>query len=260
MSNSLICFTLLQAQSAVADLVTNPVATAPDEQLDFIELAMKGGLIMWPLLALSVIAVFIFFERYGAIRRALRIDQNFMNTIRMDIAEERLDAAVSLCQRHDSPIARMIEKGIKRIGCPLSDIQTAIENVGNVEVARLEKGLTMLATVAGGGPMLGFLGTTTGMIRAFFDMQAKASNLDISTLAGGIYEALVTTVAGLIVGVIAYFGYNFLSSRISTVVNKLENTTVEFMDILYYESDKSSAAAKPKRTPRKRDEQPQSAE
>jgi biopolymer transport protein ExbB len=148
----------------------------------------------------------------------------------------------------------MIEKGIKRIGCPLNDVQTAIENVGNVEVARLEKGLTMLATVAGGAPMLGFLGTTTGMIRAFFDMQAKASNLDISTLAGGIYEALVTTVAGLIVGVIAYFGYNFLTSRISTVVNRLENTTVEFMDILYYESDKTAATAKPKRTSRKKEE------
>jgi biopolymer transport protein ExbB len=226
------CFTLLQV---VAE------AVHPGEQLDFIDMAGKGGIIMYPLYALSLIAVFIFAERFAAIRRALRIDENFMNSIREHIVENRLDAAVSLCQSQSSPIARMIEKGIKRIGRPLSDIQSAVENVGNVEIARLEKGLSMLATVAGGAPMLGFLGTVTGMIRAFFNMEHAGNNLDISLLSGGISEAMVTTVGGLIVGIIAYFGYNYLSSRISAVVHKLETTTIEFMDILYYQNEKTVA-------------------
>ena len=233
-------FTLLQALPAELQA---PQTLAPAEaQLDFIDLAAKGGIVMWPLLALSVIAVFIFAERCVVVHRALRINESFIGNIRSYIAEERLEAAVSLCQSHPSPVSRMIEKGIKRMGRPLTDIQAAIENVGNVEIARLEKGLPMLAAISGGAPMLGFLGTVTGMISAFFNMAAAGSNLSIDHLASGIYEALVTTVAGLVVGLVAYFGYNYLSSRISAVMHKLETTTIEFMDILYYQSDKAAAA------------------
>jgi biopolymer transport protein ExbB len=143
-----------------------------------------------------------------------------------------------LCQQTDTPVARLVEKGIERMGRPLQDIQTAVENMGNVEVARLEKGLPMLATIAGGAPMIGFLGTVMGMVQAFFNMAQAGSNIDITLLSGGIYTAMVTTVAGLIVGIMAYFGYNFLTSQVSDVVFKMENTTVEFMDMLHEPANK----------------------
>lgn len=223
----------------------------PAAQIDFIDLAARGGAIVWVLLALSVIAVFIFAERCVIIHRAMRIDDRFIANIRNYIAEERHDAAISLCQSQSTPVGRMIEKGIKRIGHPLGDIQTAIENVGNVEIARLEKGLPMLAAISGGAPMLGFLGTVWGMIMAFFNMSQAGSNLSIDTLSEGIYTALITTVAGLVVGLVAYFGYNYLSSRIPVVVHKLEAATIEFMDILYYQSDKTAGASTPRSTKRK---------
>jgi biopolymer transport protein ExbB len=232
------CFTLLQIE---------PPANY-GAQIDFVDLASKGGVIVWVLLALSIVAVFIFAERCAVIHRALRVDDGFIANIRSYIAEERLDAAVALCQSHTSPVARMIEKGIKRMGRPLSDIQTAVENVGNVEIARLEKGLPMLAAISGGAPTIGFLGTVWGMIMAFFRMSQQGTNLSIDSLADGIYTALVTTVAGLIVGLVAYFGYNYLASRVAMVVHKLEAITVEFMDILYYQSDK---ATETKRSTRK---------
>ena len=145
----------------------------------------------------------------------------------------KIKSAMALCQKYDSPVARLVEKGVERIGRPLTDIQTAVENMGNVEVARLEKGLPMLATIAGGAPMIGFLGTVTGMIRAFFEMANAGNNNDITLLSGGIYEAMVTTVGGLFVGIIAYFGYNYLTSQISNLVFKMESTTIEFIDMLH---------------------------
>ncbi|MDR3297132.1 MAG: MotA/TolQ/ExbB proton channel family protein [Prevotellaceae bacterium] len=216
-------FLLLQAQAAVAT----------EQQLDFMELAIKGGWVMVPILALSVIAVFIFVERLIAVNRASKVDSHFMSNIREYIAENRNDAAVALCQAATTPQARLIEKGIKRMGAPLSDIQTAIENEGNLEVSRLERGMALLAMVAGGAPMLGFLGTVTGMVRAFFNMATAGNNLDIQVLSSGIYEAMVTTVAGLIVGVIAYFGYNLLVAQVQRVVFHLEASAMEFMDMLY---------------------------
>jgi biopolymer transport protein ExbB len=167
------------------------------------------------------------------IRKAGQIDKNFMKDIHDQIHDGKVKSAIALCQRYDSPIARHVEKGIERIGRPLQDIQAAVENMGNVEVARLEKGLPMLATIAGGAPMIGFLGTVTGMIRAFFEMANAGNNIDITLLSGGIYEAMVTTVGGLFVGIIAYFGYNFLTSQISNLVFKMENTTIEFIDMLH---------------------------
>ncbi|HPR33093.1 MAG TPA: MotA/TolQ/ExbB proton channel family protein, partial [Prolixibacteraceae bacterium] len=148
------------------------------------------------------------------------------------ILDGKIDAALALCRSTNKPIARMIEKGIVRIGRPLNDVNTAIENIGNLEVSKLEKGLPVLASVAGGAPMIGFLGTVMGMIQAFYDMANAGNNIDVTLLSSGIYQAMVTTVAGLIVGIIAYFGYNILVSRVENVVFKMEASTTEFMDLL----------------------------
>lgn len=187
---------------------------------------------MIPLVLLWVIGLYIFFERYMAIRKASRVDSNFMNRIREFVIDDKLDAARELCQNTDTPVARMVAKGLERIGRPMADLNTAIENLGNLEVAKLERGLPMLATIAGGSPMIGFLGTVVGMIQAFYDMSMAGNNLDIALLSNGIYTAMVTTVAGLIVGIMAYFGYNFLVARVDRVVFQLEATSLEFVDLL----------------------------
>ncbi|MCB8964524.1 MAG: MotA/TolQ/ExbB proton channel family protein [Bacteroidales bacterium] len=205
---------------------------AEEVSLSFIDLALKGGWIMIPLFLLSVVAIYIFAERYLAIRKASETDTNFMNRIREYIHEDKIDSALALCQSKSSPVARMIEKGIQRIGRPLSDVNTAIENVGNLEISKLEASLPFLATISGGAPMIGFLGTVIGMIRAFYDMSMAGNNIDVGLLSNGIYTAMVTTVAGLIVGVFAYFGYNYLVARVEKVVYELEAKTSEFMDLL----------------------------
>ena len=205
------------------------------EELSFslIDMAFKGGWIMIPLLLLSILTIHIFGERWWALRKASQIDENFMRNIHDYIHEGKIKAAINLCQSQETPIARLIEKGIERIGRPLTDIQTAVENMGNVEISRLEKGMPYLATIAGGAPMLGFLGTVIGMIQAFYNMSQAGSNVDITLLSGGIYTAMVTTVAGLIVGILAYFGYNYLTARIDDIVYKMESNTIEFMDLLH---------------------------
>jgi biopolymer transport protein ExbB len=203
-----------------------------DTNLSFLDLAMKGGWIMIPLVILSIIAVYIFIERFMAIKKAANQETLFMNTIKEHISNGKIDSALSVCKATEGPLARMIEKGITRLGKPLEDINTAIENVGKLEVYKLEKGLPTLATIAGGAPMIGFLGTVLGMIRAFYDMANAGNNLDVSLLSSGIYTALVTTVTGLIVGIVAYFAYNILVSRVEKVINKLEGNSTEFMDLL----------------------------
>ena len=224
-------FNLLQAVDTTA---LAPVATASQEMnFSLIEMAVKGGWLMIVLLILSIMAIYIFGNKWWMIRKAGKIDKNFMKDIHDLIYEGKIKSAMALCQKYDSPVARLVEKGVERIGRPLTDIQTAVENMGNVEVARLEKGLPMLATIAGGAPMIGFLGTVTGMIRAFFEMANAGNNIDITLLSGGIYEAMVTTVGGLFVGIIAYFGYNYLTSQISNLVFKMESTTIEFIDMLH---------------------------
>ena len=231
-------FNLLQAamgadtMAAAAETVTN-VAQATVQEESLISLAAKGGWLMLVLLFLSIVAIYLFAKKWWMIHKAGLVDKNFMNDIRDYIHEGKLKSALALCERFDSPIARLVEKGIGRIGRPLNDIQAAVENTGNAEVARLEKGLPLLATIAGGAPMIGFLGTVIGMVQAFFNMTKAGSNIDISLLSGGIYTAMITTVGGLIVGIIAYFGYNYLSSNISDVVFKMENATIEFMDLLH---------------------------
>ena len=226
-------FTLLQAD--IATEAAEAVQALPQQQemsYSLIEMATKGGWLMLVLLILSIIAIYIFGKKWWMIRQAGKIDKDFMMDIRDYIHDGKLKSAQTLCTRYDTPVSRMIEAGVERYGKPLSDIQTAVENVGNVEVARLEKGLPYLATIAGGAPMIGFLGTVTGMIRAFFNMANAGNNIDITLLSSGIYEAMVTTVGGLIVGILAYFGYNFLTAKVSEVVYKMETSTIKFMDIL----------------------------
>ena len=192
---------------------------------------------MIPLLILSILAIYIFIERAVVIRKAAREDHTFMDRIKDYIHEGDVDAALNLCKKTDTPYARLIEKGITRLGRPMNDVLVAIENVGNLEVAKLEKGFPWLATAAAGAPMLGFLGTVTGMVRAFYNMASAGTSADITTLSGGIYEALVTTVAGLVVGIIALFAYNYLVARVDGVVNQLEAKTMEFMDLLNEPAD-----------------------
>ena len=212
----------------VVSLTPNPV----ENKLELFDLAQKGGWIMIPIALLSVLAVFIFFERFFVIRNAGKEDKGFMDRIRDYIHDGKIDLALNLCRTTDTPASRMIEKGISRLGRPMGDVLVAIENVGNMEVSKLEKGFPLVATAAGGAPMLGFLGTVTGMVRAFFDMSNAGSALDMTILSKGIYEALVTTVAGLIVGIIALFAYNYLVSMVNNVVNKMEARTMDFMDLL----------------------------
>jgi len=200
--------------------------------MSYWKLTVAGGPIMVPIFLLSFLAIYIFIERYYAIKSAARIDSNFMNRTRDYIHDGKIDSALALCQSMPNPVARMIEKGINRLGRPLNDVQTAIENVGQLEVYKLEKGFALLATSAGAAPMLGFLGTVTGMVRAFFDMASAGNNIDIQLLSSGIYQAMVTTVAGLIVGILAYFGYNYLVTRVHEVVNTLEIASTDFMDLL----------------------------
>ena len=208
------------------------VETSADDGLNFLDMAMNGGWLMIPLLLLSLVAVYIFIERYVVIHRARKDAPYFMDRIREYLADGKTEAAVRVCQQTKAPYAAMIEKGISRIGKPASDIQTAIENVGNLQVANMEKGFTMLATISSGAPMIGFLGTVTGMIRAFYDMAQAGSSADITLLSAGIYQALTTTVAGLIVGIIAMFAYNYLVSELDKVVNEMEAKTMEFMDLV----------------------------
>jgi len=201
-------------------------------KLTLLDLAIKGGWVMIPIVLLSFVAAYVFIERYYVIRRATREDQNFMNRIKDYIHDGKIEAAMALCRSTDSPSARMVEKGISRLGRPLHDISTAIENVGKLEISKLEKGFPTLATIAGAEPMLGFLGTVIGMVRSFYAMSQAGSNIEVSLLSDGIYTALITTVAGLIVGIIGFFAYNTLVVRVERVVFNLEATLTEFMDIL----------------------------
>lgn len=207
-------------------------AAATTASMSVWELCLKGGFIMIPLAILLVISIYIFIERYIVIRRADREDATFMKRIKDYIHDGEIDSAKLLCKKNGTPYARLILKGISRIGRPMNDVLVAIENAGNLEIANLGKGLTWLATTAAGAPMLGFLGTVIGMVEAFFALANAGSSANISVLAGGIYEALVTTVAGLAVGIVALFAYNALVARINGVMKLLEGKTMEFMDLL----------------------------
>lgn len=224
----------LQIQTGAEAVLTEEPT---EKTMSILELMTSGGiggiLIMAFLGVLSIFAVYIFFERFGAIRSANKVDPNFMNNIKDMVMDGKLDAAGAICKAESTPVARMIEKGISRIGKPLGDITQAIENQGKLEVTRLEKGLPMLATISGGAPMIGFLGTVIGMILTFKEMANAGGQIKLDMMAEGIYTAMTTTVAGLLVGIIAYFGYNFLVTRVDRVVYKLEDSAMDFLDLLH---------------------------
>lgn len=215
---------LLQIQKDAAEQGTKSIS--------LFQILMKGGVFLIPILILSFVAIYIFVERYLTIRKASQTDPDFMDHIRDYVSNGNIEAAKELCRQNDTPIARMIEKGLMRIGKPLKGIEVAIENVGKLEVYKLEKGLSTIATISGAAPMLGFLGTVTGMIRAFFNLSKAGNNIDVGLLSGGIYEALITTAVGLAVGIIAYIGYNILVTMVDKAVHKMEATSVEFVDLL----------------------------
>jgi biopolymer transport protein ExbB len=216
-----------------ATILLQVATEATEIQISVWELALKGGWIIAILAVFSVIAVYIFLERFFVISKASKDDKNFMNNISDFIHHGQIDAALSLCKNNNSPIAKMIEKGISRIGKPLGDINAAIENVGKLQISRMEKNIAALATISGASPMLGFLGTVIGMIKAFYDMSMAGNNIDIALLSSGIYQAMVTTVAGLIVGILGYVLYNILIAKVEKLVYVLEARATEFMDLLH---------------------------
>jgi len=229
--NLMILFLQMAEDLTEVNPALTQVADA-SESMNLWDMALKGGWLMLVLAFLSIVVFYILFERMHVIRKAGKEDPEFMFKIKDYVKDGNIKAAVSYCQKIDTPAARMIERGIHRIGRPVNDVQAAVENAGNLEVAKLEKGLNVMATIAGGAPMIGFLGTVIGMVRAFFEMANAGNNIDITLLSGGIYQAMITTVAGLIVGIIAMFAYNYLVTLVDGIVNKMEAKTMAFMDLL----------------------------
>ncbi|MGB1204477.1 MAG: MotA/TolQ/ExbB proton channel family protein [Chitinophagales bacterium] len=209
-------------------------AEATQKSVPIIEilLTQTGWFFLIPLLLMSFIAVYIFFERFVKIQKANDIDNDFMTQIQTYMLDGDIKAAENLCAESDTPISHMVRKGIRRIGKPLRSIEVAIENEGRIELLKLEKNLAYLATIAGAAPMVGFLGTVTGMINAFYQISNAGSSVEPGVLAGGIYQALLTTAIGLTIGIIAFVGYNILVSMVEKVVYKMEYTTIQFVDFL----------------------------
>lgn len=223
----------IDTTTLVAEDMATVMEQPAQESINWLTMATYGGWIMIVLALMLAFAIYLFIERMVVLHNATKEDKTFMNRIRDYIKEGKIESAIKLCKKTDSPSSRMIEKGVTRIGRPMQDVQVAIENVGNLEVSKLEKGLVLMATIAAGAPMLGFLGTVLGMVQTFYNMAQDASGvIEISTLSSGMYQAMVTTVGGLIVGILAMFAYNFLVSRIDRVVRQLESRTMEFMDLL----------------------------
>lgn len=226
--------TLLQGVNLGEQTADSTAAEAGVQEIEVsvLELLMEGGwYIMIPLALLSIAAIYIFIERTLAINKSLREEKDFMNKIKDYINEGKLDSAKNLCSTSNTPIARMLEKGIARIGKPLQDIRVAIENIGKLEIYQLEKNLSTLATIAGAAPMIGFLGTVIGMVQVFLDMEV-AGTVQVDDISSGTKQAMITTIVGLIVGIIAYMAYNFLVSKVSKVIHKMESSSIEFIDIL----------------------------
>lgn len=209
---------------------------AEEKTLSIMDLLLNGGVagqvIIAVLFVLLFVAVYIYFERLFAIKAASKMDSNFMNQIKDHVAKGNIQAAKALCAQNNTPVSHLTQKGISRIGSPLEDINTAIENAGKLEVYKLEKNVSVLATIAGAAPMIGFLGTVIGMVLAFHTLATSGGQAEMGTLAEGIYTAMTTTVAGLIVGIIAYMGYNHLVVRTDKVVHQMEATAVDFLDML----------------------------
>jgi biopolymer transport protein ExbB len=227
---------LMNIQEAAQDLTENLDEEQVEKTLSIIELIKDGGLggqiIIAILFLLLIVACYIYFERLFAIKSASKVDDNFMNQIKDHVSNGKLDAAKMLCAQANSPVSRLIQKGVSRIGKPLEDINTAIENAGRLEIYKLEKNVSVLATISGAAPMIGFLGTVIGMILSIFEIANSGGSIDIKTMADGLYTAMTTTVGGLIVGIIAYVAYNHLVVRTNKVVYQMEANSVEFLDLL----------------------------
>ena len=227
-------FLQAQTQQAVAEVAENSVLTEVVEaatEMNLWDMATKGGWIMVVLALLSVLCVYIFVERLVVMNKASKVDPVFMERIHDYVRNDELKSAINYCRITNTPAANMIEKGLERIDRPASEVQATLENAGNLEVAKLEKGLSVMATISSGAPMIGFLGTVLGMVRAFWEMANAGNNIDITLLSSGIYEAMITTVGGLVVGIVAMFAYNYLVSRVNDVANVLEAQTLSFMDL-----------------------------
>ena len=221
-------------EQAMTEMAENPVLTEMVEtanEMNLWDMAVKGGWVMVVLALLSVICVYIFVERLAVIKKASKVDPVFMERIRDYVKTDELKSAINYCRVTNSPASNMIEKGLERLDRPAAEVQAALENAGNLEVAKLEKGLSIMATISSGAPMIGFLGTVLGMVKAFWEMANAGNNIDITLLSSGIYEAMITTVGGLVVGIIAMFAYNYLVSRVGDVTNTLEAQTLSFMDL-----------------------------
>jgi biopolymer transport protein ExbB len=226
---------LIQQNAAAAQEIVDETMSE-EKTLSIFNLVRDGGLggqiIIALLFVLLIIALYIYFERFFAIKAASKIDKNFMNQIRDNILNGNIEAAKVLCASNNKPVARMIEKGISRIGKPLDDINKAIENTGKLEIYNLERNVSVLATIAGAAPMIGFLGTVIGMIVAIHEIANSGGQIDIKLLSDGLYTAMTTTVAGLIVGIIAYIAYNHLVVKTNKIVYQMEAKSVEFLDLL----------------------------
>ena len=221
--------TLVQIMNSAA---ADSVATATDSSVEVIDLIFKGGFMMIPITLLSLVAVYVFVERVRTIKQATANPDQFMGQIKDLVLKGDVSAAKMICQQSDTPMSRMIDKGLQKLGSSLKTIEVSIENVGKIEIYRLEKNLSLLATISGAAPMLGFLGTVMGMISAFMAIAQEEGAVSPKLLSSGIYEAMVTTAAGLLVGIIAYLGYNYLVTRMQKVVHGMEYSSIEFIELL----------------------------
>ncbi len=229
----MVLMTLLaQAATVAQDSLMALTEVTAEEGLNVFELAVKGGWIMIVLALLSIIGVYIFFERFSTLRKAMKRNPLFMDRIHDNIKDDDLKSAANYCRSENTPLSRIIEKGVKSFNFSASSIRESVDNSANLEIANLEKGLPVLSTIAAVAPMIGFLGTVTGMVRAFWEMANAGNNIDVSLLSGGIYEAMITTVGGLIVGIIAIFAYNYLVAQVDKVQNDLEAEIISFMEIV----------------------------
>ena len=215
------------AHAAVA-AVTTP---APPQQMNILDLILKGGWVMVPILILSVIAIYLIVERAMTISKAARVDPSFMNNIKAMLLDGKTESALTLCKSTNTPIARLLEKGIKRLGKPIKEIESAVENTGKLEIYKLERNLSYLGIIAGIAPMFGFVGTISGVIKIFYNI-SLADNISIGLIAGGLYEKMITSAAGLIVGIIAHIGFHYLNAMIDRVSYQIESTAVDFIDLI----------------------------
>ncbi|GGZ32955.1 biopolymer transporter ExbB [Echinicola pacifica] len=226
----IILQTLSTNQQAVTDTLSTMESTT--ESIGLFDLLIKGGVMMIPLYLLFILAVYIFVERVITLKKAAQTPKDMMDQVKMRVQTGDIGGAKMICQEENTPVANMISKGLERIGSPLKNIEVAIENVGKIEIYKLEKNLNLLATVSGAAPMIGFLGTVAGMIRAFIGVAQEEGMVSPKLLSTGIYEAMITTATGLVVGIVAYLGYNYLVAKVSKLIHNMEYTSIEFMDLL----------------------------